>query len=94
MCPEALSLYISKYQTLKLPPNITIINMLLGHQNPYYTIKGQMKTLRQHTKLFQRILSATYSGDGIHAIADGSLQGESSAIVDFCRLRSDKKLPA
>ena len=36
MCPEALSLYISKYQTLKLSPNITIINMLLGHQNPYY----------------------------------------------------------
>ena len=43
LCPEALSLYTSIYQTLELTPNITITNMLLGHQRPCYIGDQKMR---------------------------------------------------
>ena len=43
LCPEALSLYTSIYQTLELTPNVTITNMLLGHQRPCYIGDQKMR---------------------------------------------------
>ena len=43
LCPKALSLYTSIYQTLGLTPNITITSMLLGHQRPCYIGDQKMR---------------------------------------------------